>query len=583
MRPRAQLLSVLTMVLVAGCSSEPAGPERNPGPVFDLEDEDQTAPVLTALSFSPAAINTTAGSATVTVSYSVSDDLSGATSVCARFDSPSGAQVRSSCASFPAVVSHSGTIDLEFPPFGEAGTYTLEVYGVGDAVGNVRGYSTAELAAAGYPTELTVTSVQDNTAPVLSALGFSPAAINTTAGSATVTVSYSLTDDLSGATSICGRFDSPSGTQVRSSCVAFPAATSHSGSFDLEFPPFGEAGTYTLEIYGLGDAVGNVRGYSTAALAAAGFPTELTVTSVQDLTAPVLTALGFSPTAINTTAGSATVTVSYAVTDDLSGATSICARFDSPSGAQVRSSCVAFPAAAGHSGSIDIDFPQFGEGGTWLLEIYGVGDAAGNVRGYTTAELAAAGYPTELQVNQSEPVMLFLHGSGGPANPPTLFLDDLAPAGATPKYKDSPAVNFAGGNPWKDIGTWSAAPALLGGTVTSLSDVRLWVGLKNSDDIGTRFDVRVEARMNGTLFAAGETLCVQNVVRNANQATEVLVGFAPFPAQSFNGTSDAVSLRILTRVGTNGSGGMCGGHSNAAGLRAYFDATTRPAGFEAIY
>jgi hypothetical protein len=572
-------------LLVAACASEPAGPDRHAplGPSFEVEDEDHTAPVLTALGFSPTAITTTGGSATVTVSYTVTDDLAGATAICARFDSPSGTQVRSSCTSFTAATTHSGTIDLDFPPFGEGGTYTLEIYGVGDAVGNVRGYSTEDLAAAGFPTELAVTSVQDNTAPVLTSLGFSPTAINTTAGSATVTISYSVTDDLSGANSICARFDSPSGAQVRSSCVAISPATSHSGSIDLQFPQFGEGGTWLLEIYGLADAVGNVRGYSTAELAAAGFPTGLTVTSVQDNTAPVLTALSFSPAAINTTAGSATVTVSYSVTDDLSGANSICARFDSPSGTQVRSSCVAFEATAGQSGSIALEFPQFGEGGTWLLEIYGVGDAAGNVRGYETPDLAAAGYPTELQVNQSEPVVLFLHGSGGTANPPTLSLDDAAPAGTTPKYKDSPAVNFAGGNPWKDVGTWSAAPAALGGTVSALSDVRLWVGLKNSDDIGTRFDIRVEARRNGTLFAAGETQCVQNVVRNANQAREVLVGFAPFSPQSFNGTSDAVSLRILTRVGTNGSGGLCGGHSNAVGLRVYFDASTRPAAFEAIY
>ena len=35
------------------------------------------------------------------------------------------------------------------------------------------------------------------------------------------------------------------------------------------------------------------------------------------------------------------------------------------------------------------------------------------------------------------------------------FLDDTAPIATTAKFKDSPAVNFAGGNPWKAIGTWS--------------------------------------------------------------------------------------------------------------------------------
>ncbi|MGH7261651.1 MAG: hypothetical protein ACREI9_13405, partial [Nitrospiraceae bacterium] len=63
---------------------------------------------------------------------------------------------------------------------------------------------------------------------------------------------------------------------------------------------------------------------------------------------------------------------------------------------------------------------------------------------------------------QSTPTF-YLHGSGGTANPPTLFLDTTAPAGSTAKYKDSPSVNFNSGNPWQAVGTWSAAPALTAG------------------------------------------------------------------------------------------------------------------------
>ncbi|MGH7555856.1 MAG: hypothetical protein ACREMQ_22875, partial [Longimicrobiales bacterium] len=217
------------------------------------------------------------------------------------------------------------------------------------------------------------------------------------------------------------------------------------------------------------------------------------------------------------------------------------------------------------------------------LLIHSFGDAAGNERGYSAAELANAGFPTDLLVIRAEPVTLYLHGSGATANPPTLFLDDAAPTGTTAKYKDSPSINIAGGNPWKAVGTWDANSALITGTIGELDDVHLWVGLKNSDDTGTRFDVRVEAQKNGVTFAAGETLCVQNVVRNANNAKEVIVAFAPFSEQAFNGTSDVLSLKVRTRVGTNGSGGSCGGHSNATGLRTYFDSTTRPAGFAATF
>ena len=35
------------------------------------------------------------------------------------------------------------------------------------------------------------------------------------------------------------------------------------------------------------------------------------------------------------------------------------------------------------------------------------------------------------------------------------FFDETAPVVTIPKFKDSAAVNFAGGNPWKIIGTWS--------------------------------------------------------------------------------------------------------------------------------
>jgi hypothetical protein len=172
---------------------------------------------------------------------------------------------------------------------------------------------------------------------------------------------------------------------------------------------------------------------------------------------------------------------------------------------------------------------------------------------------------------------VFLHGSGGTANPPTLSLSSDAPTGTTARYQDSPAINFNGGNPWVAVGTWTAAPTLSNGTLTALGDAHVWLGLKNSDDVGTNFDVRVEAWKNGTFLTSGETRCIQGLTRNANDAREVAVPFAPFPVTPFDGTSDVLSLRVLTRVGTTESGASCGGHQNAVGLRLYFDATNRAA------
>ncbi len=61
------------------------------------------------------------------------------------------------------------------------------------------------------------------------------------------------------------------------------------------------------------------------------------------------------------------------------------------------------------------------------------------------------------------------------------------------------------------------------------------------------------------------------------QAKEAVVSFGSFNSINMNGTTDSLSVKILTRVGTNSSGALCGGHSNAVGLRLYFDSTIRPA------
>lgn len=122
---------------------------------------------------------------------------------------------------------------------------------------------------------------------------------------------------------------------------------------------------------------------------------------------------------------------------------------------------------------------------------------------------------------------------------------------------------------------WSAAPSATTTLLNSLSSLTLWLGLKNSDDQGTRFDLRVELYRNGSLVASGESYCITGVTRNPSLAKEVMVSIPPASGVTFNGTSDVLSLRLLTRIGTEGGGGFCGGHTNAVGLRLYFDGTNR--------
>jgi hypothetical protein len=209
----------------------------------------------------------------------------------------------------------------------------------------------------------------------------------------------------------------------------------------------------------------------------------------------------------------------------------------------------------------------------------------GNERVLSEDDLIGLGFPSTLTVTVVSPplaVSFYLHGDGPNNNPPALFLNSDTPSNTTAKFKDSPGIKFSGGNPWKEVGVWAAAPAPIAGTLAQLNDLRAWLGLKNGDDQGTRFDLRAEVYKNGVLVAAGETYCIQDVTRNPSLAKEAVVSFAPFSPVTLNGATDELSLKILTRIGSNGAGGSCGGHSNATGLRLYFDSVSRPSRFNAM-
>ena len=183
--------------------------------------------------------------------------------------------------------------------------------------------------------------------------------------------------------------------------------------------------------------------------------------------------------------------------------------------------------------------------------------------------------PIELVVPSE---VLYLRGTGATANPATLYLDPTAPTGVTARYKDSRSVKYSGGNPWKEIGTWVRETGLVTTTADALMPLHVWLGLKNSDDIGTSFDLRAELYQNGSLVAAGEARAIAGITRNPSLAKEVGVAFDPSLPVSI-GAGDALSVKVLTRIGTNPDGSKAPGHSSAAGLRLYFDSANRASRF----
>lgn len=123
-----------------------------------------------------------------------------------------------------------------------------------------------------------------------------------------------------------------------------------------------------------------------------------------------------------------------------------------------------------------------------------------------------------------------------------------------------------------------------GVTPLSLSPAHVWVGLKNSDDVGTQFDLKVEFLKNGSPVASGLQRCVTGVALNPALAKETIVPFDAFGAVPI-ASGDVLALRVSTRIGTTPAGAKCSGpggsHNSALALRLYHDSASRASRFDA--
>ena len=133
------------------------------------------------------------------------------------------------------------------------------------------------------------------------------------------------------------------------------------------------------------------------------------------------------------------------------------------------------------------------------------------------------------------------------------------------------------------LDAFNAVKAVAHRTVSGLSPARVWVGLKNSDDQGTQFDLRVEILKNGTPVASGLQRCITGLTRNPGLAKETNALFGLAGSIDYD-TGDVLALRVSTRIGTNPDDTKCGtagSHNSAVGLRLYYDASPRASHFDA--
>jgi len=103
--------------------------------------------------------------------------------------------------------------------------------------------------------------------------------------------------------------------------------------------------------------------------------------------------------------------------------------------------------------------------------------------------------------------------------------------GACPASTDDVTITSAGGS----------------STLTALGHAKVWVGLKNSDDVGTKFDLLAEVLRNGVVIGSGQINDVPGGSSGFNNAVLNTINLALSSSQSFC-TGDTLSFRLSVRV-----------------------------------
>ncbi len=245
-----------------------------------LSDPDTTPPSLLAFGPLPASVDTTSGSASFDVPASVTDDLSGLVSVTPIVGPSSGGACTGSNTVVlenviaPASLASSAPIHFEIPAFQPADEpWAICEIELRDAVGNVAHLDTAALAALGFPTTFGVVSTPDTTPPTITSFAITPDAVDTDDAAATLTISWSATDDLSGVqrTVVLLAPAGCSGIYQQVAIREVAGSTSASESFQLEIPRWSPEGPWEVCALLVLDVGGNYGFLDASGLAAAGW------------------------------------------------------------------------------------------------------------------------------------------------------------------------------------------------------------------------------------------------------------------------------------------------------------------------
>ena len=368
----------------------------------------------------------------VSVRLAMTDDISGVLALVVQFVGPSGEQLRNGCdlALLDEQPPNAGSdtngewlCPTTWPPYSEAGTWSVRFVRVTDKTGNRRVYTASESGALcdlrdvladciAPSTEVTVVSVPtDLTAPTIQSFAvsldtqprvFGPSVtVNASTGPTTLIFGWAATDDLSGVgvdpseQRFPGFFFGlvligPSGQGSGWFCWDTPASGTRLDGFWECDPPirqFAEEGTWRVTQLRVTDRVGNGGGFQNSyrengmgelcngAGACVSQPT-VEVIGAGDSEPPALVGLGIALD------GSDVVTT-MPFTDNISGVSRVSVSYSSTETTQFQL-CEASLTGGTPQGGVwacTISFPQFAALGQWVVRIF-ARDAAENTRSY---------------------------------------------------------------------------------------------------------------------------------------------------------------------------------------------------------
>lgn len=363
---------------------------------------DTTPMYFTSLLASTNTVNVNNGVSQVLFEGPTADDISGYGYVEFYYTSPSGAQVYEGSAGSDGSGNFSGSLD--FQQYAEPGIWK-PTFTLADASGNTQTLSSAELAQLGFNLDINVVSdTPDLTAPELVAYDGAGASLSLTDTPDRLELHATVTDDLSGSTSILARFVSPSGNQVIKNVNAGISPTDPNVRIlNPEFYHLAEQGAWTTYLT-LRDKVGNTVNYDADDFEAVfGNRMDIQISTQQSDTTPLsvhnLSFDAANPESENVPEGGAIISTIIDISDNLSGIGPCRLVYRSQSSGQT-SEEIGMTLDDSGVFRLNVQLPPYAAGGIWLPEVI-TSDLAGNIQTLHHEDLLAMGYDLTVNLTQN--------------------------------------------------------------------------------------------------------------------------------------------------------------------------------------